>query len=383
MRPLSLLVIRFLANVVIVSTVVAVTVGYWHIKPGEKRTLCTPAYHPIRKIHLYGDDHRPCMFDFAKDKVCRLDISKSDYVEVASCSPYRDHLGRFHLVGSWHSIVPRAEGLVSFGLARFAVPGGELLDRIEFDSNFTDPPCWAPDTSGQILFAGGNGRLYTHTFSTHMPFRQVNASSQPKKLVWKPAAPKEEHFAISHAFWPNDPRLANIIVVSAVDLTLMVELANAGRQAEIINKHAGLWWLQLNANRDAIERVGNLWKPGSNASEPADLRFPNVIINAAGELRMVFLRRELSENARLLLARGRIDDRLGIPQFDTTTVMELAQGCLMSPPGFSNDGRTVFALLGSPQGPAYLRHYAISEGLGGQLTYVARSALEEVHSVGE
>lgn|GEM_PF-1772248 len=365
MRSWSLTAIRCLATAALVLTAFAIGLGRWQTKSDEVRIPSLPLYHPIQKYQSLDPDLGTPVLDVLTGKLTRLELPETDTLVNASCSPWRDNLGRFHVVGSWRSRPHKIwDPKNRSGLARFAFPGGEPLDRIEFHLSLEDPPCWAPDTSGRVLCVAGDCRIYTLAFKK---FRNnnINRDTTPQltKLTWKVPVPRENHFLISHVTWPNDLRFSNIVVVSASDSTRLAPLLGhvpVGLPLE--GQH--LWWLRLSRDRHAVEAAGRLWPSNPALDQAFSERLPNLIRTPQGDLVLAYLRcRKAPGDTQLMLAPVTLSTNEGVPQVDPKQAIELANQCLMSPPGFSQDGRSIFAIQANGRNRMRLLRYSVEEAM--------------------
>ncbi|WP_422927404.1 hypothetical protein [Singulisphaera sp. PoT] len=358
--------IRLLGHAAIVVTAFAIGLGRWQGKTEETRTPAFPRYLGIRKYHVLRDDRRTPALDLESGDIKHFSIPSTDSLEGATCSPWRDALGRFHVVGTWKSLAPGGwDSRPKFGLARFAVPGGEALDRIEFETSVADPPCWAPDHSGQVLFAGGDWRIRSVRFDSNQPesFRK-KASPRIHKLFWKPTTPREHQFVTSHMTWPNDERFSRIVVVSAVDNSTIAHLIGHKVIDLPIPRHR-LWWVRLDGSRESIEAVGRLWPADPSADELYEDRHPNVGRAADGGLVLAFIRRNaLTRKARLALVPLEFSEETRTPQADPARLVECGEPCVSSPPGFSPGGEWVYAFEKTDALPARIARHDVRSVMG-------------------
>ena len=153
--------------------VAAVLLGRGTAGPAAKslphlRHPAHPRYHAFSG-YLFPDDHphQTRLLDTETGDVTLLDVTEDEGLDAVSCSPWQDERGQYHLAGRRRA--PKISDLEGFaggslGATRCTFPGGEILDRITFELIPASPPCWFPDRSDRILFAGCDGRLYDLTF---------------------------------------------------------------------------------------------------------------------------------------------------------------------------------------------------------------------------
>ena len=154
--------------------VAAVLLGRGTAAPEAKKSLphlrhpAHPRYHAFSG-YLFPDDHphQTRLLDTETGDVTLLDVTRDEGFDAVSCSPWQDEQGQYHLAGRRRA--PKISDLEGFaggslGTTRCTFPGGEILDRLSFELIPASPPCWFPDRSDRILFAGCDGRLYDLTF---------------------------------------------------------------------------------------------------------------------------------------------------------------------------------------------------------------------------
>ena len=73
-----------------------------------------------------------------------------------------------------------------FGVARFTVPEGRLIDRVKLDHVPIGDPCWVPGVTPRILFSAGDGYLYRYEFeeSNARPF-WMKPATVPEPSRWR------------------------------------------------------------------------------------------------------------------------------------------------------------------------------------------------------
>ncbi|AGA30969.1 hypothetical protein Sinac_6913 [Singulisphaera acidiphila DSM 18658] len=289
----------------------------------------------------------------------RVSVGEPDTFAYSVCSPWRDGLNRMHLVAQWRGY--DVNGCWTAGLARYALPGGEVLDRLPLEVPASGPPCWSPDLSATILFAGTDGRLYRHSFGHNGDSNRSRVDGLlPRPLTWKISPPLGVAILrVLDPTWPIEPSL---------ERTLLVSMAVREDRADTSGPELPqLWWLRLSADGWAIEAAGRLVRPAlERRGEPIqEERLARISATPDGGLALAYLvRRQGHTDLELRLAPVTVDEETGGLRVDESDVIELTDGLACSPPIFSEDGRwvyvTVKADLAEVQAEAPLRVHRFS-----------------------
>ncbi|WP_254053519.1 hypothetical protein [Singulisphaera sp. GP187] len=295
----------------------------------------------------------------------RISVGRPDTFAYSVCSPWRDGLGRMHLVAQWRGY--DENGGWAAGLARYALPGGEVLDRVTLDVPSTGPPCWSPDLLATILFAGTDGRLYCLGFSHQGDFRRPGGHvPAPHPLAWKNPLRGATVVRILDPTWPTDPRLGRTLLVS---MAVREDEDAVGRANPELPQ---LWWLRLCADGLAIESAGRLVQPSleHSALPIQEERMARISTTPDGGLVLAFLVRHVGRtDLQLRLATVAHDEETGTLQVDGSEVVALAEGLACSPPVFSEDGRWVYATVKrgleevQAETPVRVKRYSVGDAL--------------------
>ena len=241
--------------------VVAVLLGRGTAGPEAKKSLphlrhpAHPRYHAFSG-YLFPDDHpdHTRLLDTETGDVTLLDVTRDEGFDAVSCSPWQDEQGQYHLAGRRRAPkISDVEGFAggSLGVTRCTFPGGEILDRIPFELIPASPPCWFPDRSDRILFAGCDGQLYDLTLpGTEGPTNSA-ATIRPRRIRWRTAVPGKGFLHIQDPCWPSERAFGGHLLVT-LRFRKVSGQAFDGPQ---------LWWLQLSENGD-----------GHRGSRPPDRR---------------------------------------------------------------------------------------------------------------
>jgi hypothetical protein len=334
-------------------TILAIAIGRGRSTPGMDRRPAPPCHHVINAFDISQPGLDSLLLDARDGGLGPLPGSLGYAIENATCSPWVDDRGRSHVVGrwkDWHGEGPIHRGARSFGLARFTLPDGELLDHVALEVLPASRPCWFPGTTARVLFACGDGRLYRHDFDS--------GEGRPRPLAWRAESPAPEGLFLSEPTWPTDPRLGGRLVATGMVSGRPDTPASSMRQE--------LWWLQLDPAGTAIVAAGPLSIPDpAAAGEPEDQRMPSLTTAPDGTLVLAYLTRPPGRTEwRFRLARVAIDPRSGDPSIDPASVRTLARGGAANTPRLPG-GRWVYLALARDGEPARIVRFDVAGGLGG------------------
>lgn len=274
--------------------------------------------------------------------------------EAASCSPWVDAAGHRQAVGRWSERTWSGPSTTcrAFGLARFALDEGRLINQVATDIVPISPPCWFPGTRARVLFPAGDGQLYRFAFESENPGDPVNdggatADAAPVPVSWACPCPGFGDVSITQVSWPDDPRLGGRLLA-----TLQPRDSPCGPASRIPGSQ--LWWLRLDHAATRIIAVGPLLAndPGESTATDGDERSPTVAALPDGTLGLAYAHRAKGEAGwTVRLAPLGVDaDHNPIPA-DPTAARTLAAGCFPAPLAFSPDGRWLNAMVGDPGDP--------------------------------
>src|SRR5262249_27369423 len=160
-------------------------------RPAHLRNSAYPRYHAFSG-YLFPNEqpHHTRLLDTETGDETLLETSGPERFDMVSCPPWRDATRRYHLAGRLSSSLEGSSddgsGAVALGMLRSTFPGGLTLDRVGFERIPASPPCWFPDRSDRVLFAGCDGRLY----DVHWPGADgveapaAAAPMQPTRGAW-------------------------------------------------------------------------------------------------------------------------------------------------------------------------------------------------------
>lgn len=339
----------------LVACVAAVAMARLAPRPASFKILTANRLEAINGYHFASSPHVPRLLDRETGKSAPLDLPGDDYVDCAAFSSWADEEGTSQVVGRW---VRRSgpEGMCEgYGLARFTFPGGEAIDRVPLEIMPVGRPCFMPGGSAELVFSGGDGRLYRFTFDRDAG----DEPSRPTALGWREASAGKAPVAMNDPVWPSDSRLRGRLIVS-----LTTERTTATRRGPRHNSQ--LWWLELNADRTQVVAAGRLTRPGPSAADADTVEEsqPNVTTTPDGGLALAYLSRRPGERGwNLRAAPIEVDPATGIPAVREEETATLAESRAHTAPIFSPDGRWVYTLARREPKPEGFERLALPEAI--------------------
>jgi hypothetical protein len=294
------------------------------------------------------------LLDTETGTVSSLDTPGMEGLEAARFSPWIDAAGQQHVAGRWRESSgsksrPRPGPV---GVARCTFPEGRVLDRIAIDPVLTGSPCWFPDRSDRILFAGGDGQLYRLTFPGAGTADGQGPDTRPEPIPWEAAPPGAGSAHVREPFWPSGTALggrlvAVVMVRDPSDLTLR-------------RFSTQIWWLELSGDASAVVAAGRVPVPTGEAATVAEPEsdvqehFPCVGTTRDGTTMLAYLS-GTGQYARYELWIAPIAVEIegegqGAPGREVLRIRSSAARCLhksgvLAPPAFSPDGRWLYAAI--------------------------------------
>lgn len=358
MRLLLASMARLIFATGIILTAIAIVIGRHQVATPELRSPAISPYQAVSDHLFQSSEPGVHLLDTRSGVLERIRLPDADRIEYAACSPWRDSQGRVHLIGLWKEL--QGSHIRSMGLARYALPGGEVLDRVVMDVIPGSPLCWYPGTSLRVLFAGWDGQLYQLSFdpAESRPGSQADDPQRPRPLRWRIPPLNLGRFLLADPTWPSDPRLGAKIIASVI----FVQDSDLERP----RTRTQLWWFRLGADGSAVEEAGRLIVP--EPSDPGksilEERLPSIATTPAGDLVLAYLvRRSGDLTLQLRLAPLSIDRTTGVPQVDESDAVDLAGGRASSPPIFSQDGRWVYTIPRTDRVPQNATRFSVTEVL--------------------
>lgn len=286
------------------------------------------------------------LYDPGTGQVHRLGLPEGVALSFASVSPWRDASGVRQVVGLWSKYVKSGPDRVleSSFLARLSFPAGEILNTVDINVYLERDPCWSPDTSSRVIYAGADGRLYLVEFDDSGRDTDLT-SGTPQPLTWENRPPALARSLISDPCWPADLRFLR---------TLLVSIQVQSPDGSVPPPPADLWWLQLSLDGSQIVDAGRLISATpASATEaeaedtPARARYaPSVAVTPEGSLVLAYLSRGVSTGDWALhVAPLWLDEPTGAPLASAGEPLALDAWAHPSTPAFSSDGRWVACLV--------------------------------------
>ena len=368
--------LRTLVWVAIGLSVIAIGLGRYAPRRLPEHHAAAVRYHGVN-MHCSPDrDPQPCFLDRETGQILHLEFPPRDTLDYAVCSPWRDEHGQFQAVCRWMGRGGKGFDYLplEFGVARFTLPEGRLIDRIKLDQVPNGEPCWMPGGVARIIFASGDGRLYRYRFDDlgSGSLGEAPELAQPQQVTWHTAPPGKGMVYVRDLIWPGEAKLGGRLIAS---LCYAVE---CGGKPTLQGPE--LWWLQLGEDQTSIEAAGRLTAPGiehrSGGEDEVEERLPNLGTTAEGDLPLAYLRRaSLQGRWELHVASVAIDPATGVPRVRPGNSRRIGGGFVSSAPTFSVDGRWVYGIRGQEPGRPQLtlRRFSVTATLMAQTEEVLSS----------
>jgi hypothetical protein len=354
MRLLLSALLRTLVWASIGISAVAVGLGHYAPRGLRCRREAVPRYQWVNGRTSSNMECQPRFLDRETGAIVRGEFPAADTLELASCSPWRDERGQFHVVGRRMTYLRQGKKCFpqEFGLARYTFPEGRLIDRVELDQVPVTEPCWAPGLAPRIIFVAGNGVFYGYAFegSDGCPLGGADAPDRPREIAWRTTRPGLGLLQIKDLIWPTDPRLGGRLIAS---LSYQVQID--GRRRFLGPQ---LWWIELSGDGTAITGAGRIIVPEHGdlawaVDQDQEERLPSIALTPAGGLTLAYLARMRDQTPwELRVARLESDPATGAPMVRRGGSRGLARGCIATAPAFSTDGRWVYGIVDCEPGIA-------------------------------
>jgi hypothetical protein len=312
-------------------------------------------YHGVNMHCGVDQELQPCFLDRETGQIVRVGFPPQDAMDYAICSPWRDQRGEFQAVARWM----RRGGSESdylpqgFGVARFTVPEGRLIERVVLDHVPVGDPCWVPGGPPRIVFSAGDGTIYGYNFeeSNRDPFEDTPDCGKTQPLEWRITPPGDGLLYIKDLVWPAEAKLGRRLIAS------LSYREDVNGKAEMSCPR--LWWLELSEDATAIVGAGPLMGPDGDDDKGAaggpEQRLPNIAATAEGDLALAYLSRQSSQTLwELCVASIMINPATGAPTVRHGSIQNVSGSFLPSAPAFSADGRWVYGIRNHDLGTSRL-----------------------------
>lgn len=365
---------RLTGVVVALACVVAVVIGHLAPEPARFRVAIDPAYDVINGFVIDPSPSDPRLLDLQTGGLGLFRTPEGDLLDYASLSPWEDEEGESQVVGRWvrQSRDRRGGDGFEFGVARYSVPSGRVLDQVPLPVVPASDPCWFPGMTARVLYAASDGLLYNMAFERD----GRSGTPRPEPIAWR--GPALRFLVVRDPTWPSDPRLGGRLIVS---------LAFQTRDTDLRLAPARLWWVRLNADASAVVDGAPLTDPEQPSGfDRGEERFANAAVGPDGRLRLAYLR-QVPVSSLWELRVGVVDiDAAGRPSVRTSDDRLLAQDHLGAHPSFSSDGRYLFGLhqgaparRGARAEPRVVRYPAVAPSPAGTGTAVTQRPVGSHH----
>lgn len=333
-------IIRLLGFLAASACAVAITMARLEPEPWRSRLAGPPALGVVNGFVLDSNNRGSQFLDAETGRIVPMNLPTVDRIDYGSCSPWTDEEGEYQLVGRWECRDrggPRSSSL-AFGIARYAMPSGRVLDELPLEIPPASHPCWFPDRSARVLYTGCDGKLYRLDFEG--TGEDSGSTPAPARVTWN-IAPPGNYVLIRDPIWLDS---------AALDRRLIVSLAYRDGSGDDRLRPSRLWWLKLDEWGSTIIGAGPLAaEDGHSLGSTDDERFPNIAVQADGTLKIAWLAHRIPDwRWELRLATIRRDPVSGNPTIGPSETRTLSESPLPALPPFSADGRYLCALLGVP-----------------------------------
>lgn len=324
-----------------VYSMVAVGLGRTAPKPTEFHLLSAGRWFGINEYHLTQKDHHSLLLDSTTGACSRLELPDGDRLDYAVTAPWQDEEGGRQLVGRWRRRSPERGLALGFGLARYAYPSGQILDRISLDVMPMGFPCFLPGRHARVLFAAGDGVLYRVDFPDAHDGQGPGSDEASRAVAvrWRSDLAGAAPSTITDPTWPMTPRFGGRLIAV---LTRFVDVGCGTTEIR-----SELAWLRLDAECREIVAAGPLCPddPTLGMGSSGESSVPSVGETAEGNLVLAYLvKRAGVATWDLRLAPITIDAASGNPTIDRSGGVMIAEGRSHVMPVLSSDCRWVYSL---------------------------------------
>ncbi|WP_165223714.1 hypothetical protein [Aquisphaera insulae] len=329
------------------TTLVALIVALGGAERGGSRPRWTARWGSIFEVRQDAsgkDEGRLYLIDRESGRCDGLALPSGERWEFVEVSPWSDGAA-LEAVGRYY----RIDAEEGFGMARFRLPGGEIIERIRADVLPTSRPCWVPGRPGRTIFAAGDGRLYRCDFAPGKEAAGAMAEEggAPRELEWRCPPPSTVPCFLADPSLCSDPRYGTLAVATLISL----RYDSRGNQEQ----STSFWWFRLDPDATAIEACGLLLddQPERRGAGKRLQRYPILSVSRDGELALIHLGRDdRADSMEMICVPLEIDPRTGGPRLRPgARPTTIAEGCEPIPPVVAADGRTAYGCSKISGGP--------------------------------
>ncbi len=310
---------------------------------------------PVRLVGISGYlispiQGGPKLLDGATGRICSIELPADDRLEQPSVAPNTDDEGRVQVAGRWarRSAWFEPSQREQFGLARYDLASGRVLNRDPIDVVPTAPPCWMPGPWPRVLFPAGDGRIYRYEFAEP---ESSNVASRPTAVRWQ-VEPPGRRILVHGLIWPHEPELDGRAIAS---ISYRPDDDGPPRYGP-----AELWWLELDAEGTAIVAAGRLTRADDPAVAAVVESHPAIGRARDGSLFLAYLAQQ-TRTSPWTLEVAPIEVRDGEPPVVVRSRSRVvAEGCVPAQPAPSPDGRLLHCLV-QESGRVTVRRFALDD----------------------
>jgi hypothetical protein len=350
MRVSLTLLIRTTAWLALGVLIVAIGLGRKAPREALGYRDAAPLYHGVNGRFFAAEESQPRFLDRETGELIKVPFRSEDVLDHAACSPWRDERGQHHMVSRWVNRSGQGGEYLPlvFGLARFTLPEGRMIDRVELDVLPIGAPCWFPGRTPQVLFAAGNGSIYRYSFGPPVGDPRQDGWDEPpaRRLTWRCPTPGVDQVLVADLHWPTTPDLGGRLIAS-----LSYQVSLDGKR---VFRGPELWWLQLSRDGLAIEAAGRLTVAETEEGTiDREERFPTAMSIPGGGIALAYLTRTRNQGDwDLRVSPLEFDPQSGSPRAERGRGRVVAARCLATAPAFSMDGRWLYGLIVPEMGMA-------------------------------
>lgn len=290
----------------------------------------------LDSVHRSGLENRLHFFDVANEQKQTLKLPKRESVDCLAISHWEDEESGRYLVGRWRQWDGDGpERCVNrTGLARLSWPDGKIVTRIDSEIMPTSPPCWFPGTEAKVLFASGDGRLYSLDWDASSP-----------EIVRLELPPELDRSFIREVVWPENRILGGLALA-----TVYAPLATDGKRLD----DSRIWWLRLTPDGNRVAAAGPIFRDGGAESlQGTSDRWPEAVLRPDGSRALLYQSQSATRiDCELRMAPLTMEK---IPRADRSQSVSVVGSCCPNPVGSTPDGRWATAMTVGGLDPQAMR----------------------------
>ena len=361
-------ILRTLTWLAVGLSVLAIGLGRYAPRTLPTYQAAAVRYHGVNMHCSAEQEPQPGFLDRETGQILQLAFSPEDSLDYAICSPWRDEHGQFQAVARWMKRAGKEPDYLpqDFGVARFTVPEGRLIDRIKLDHVPVGDALLGPGRDAADRLRGGRREpLSLRIRGVESATRLERGRDVHRTRARGVADRSAGHGSAVHQGSDLAGRRAKLGGRLFASISYREDVDGKPRMSP-----PQLWWLQLSDDATAIEAAGRLMAPDPEDDRAprvrTEQRLPNVVATADGDLALAYLSRKASRSLwELRVAPITIDPATGVPTVGRGRSRSFGGGFLPSTPSFSADGRWVYGIRNHDQISSQLmaRRFSVTEVL--------------------